>query len=276
LNLRDLAGSVTDSIATVASAIFAYLPNILGSVLLVAVGWVVARLLSRLTRHLASRGMERLARTKAVQDRVARSTSYQSVPEVSARVVFWTVMLFFLAAAIEAVGLPAVSRLIAVATAYLPRILAGILIVFVGLWAGEGLRALLARSARRAGIGQAELLGKAVQVLVLMVTFIIAVDQVGINSTILVIALATVFAATFGAAALAFGLGARATVSNIIAAHYLQNTYRIGDYVRIGPQEGRIIELTNTAVLLEAAEGRTLVPAHRFSEEASILVRDAD
>jgi small-conductance mechanosensitive channel len=272
LNPRDLA----DSVATVASRIFAHLPDILGPVLLVALGWVVARLLRWLTRHLASRAMERLARTKAVQERVARSTSYQSVPEVSARVVFWTVLLFFLAAAIEALGLPAVSRLVAVATAYLPRILAGILIVFVGLWAGEAVRAVLVRNTRRAGIGQAELLGRAVQVLVLALTFIMAVDQVGINSTVLVIALTIVFAATFGAAALAFGLGARATVSNILAAHYLQKTYHTGDYVRIGPQEGRITEITKTAVVLETEQERTLVPAYRFSEEASILLRDTD
>lgn len=274
LNIRELAESVANSIATVASTIFAYLPSILGSVLLVVVGWVVAGLLRRLTRHLASRGMESLARTKAVQERVARSTSYQSVPDVSARVVYWTVLLFFLAAAVEALGLPAVSRMLAIATAYLPRILAGILIVFAGLWAGEALRALLSRSAKRAGIAQAELLGKAVQVLVMLVTVIIAVDQVGINSTVLIITLATVFAATFGAAALAFGLGARATVSNIIAAHYLRNTYHTGDQIRIGGLQGRIVEITTTTVLLESEEGQTLVPAHRFSEEASVLLPD--
>jgi len=274
LNIRELVDSVADSIATGTSAIFAYLPNILGSVVLFVVGWVVAQLLRRLTRHLSSRGMDSLAKTKAVEDRVAQSTSYQSVPEVAARVVFWTVLLFFLAAAIEALGLPAISRVLAVATAYLPRVLAGILIVFVGLWTGEVLRALSRRTAKRAGIQQGDLLGKAVRFLVLMIAVIIAVEQVGIDSTVLVITLATVFAATFGAAALAFGLGARAAVSNIIAVHYLQKAYQAGDHVRIGGQEGRIIEITNTAVLLDGEEGRTLVPAHQFSEEVSLLVRD--
>lgn len=112
--------------------------------------------------------------------------------------------------------------------------------------------------------------------LVLMIAVIIAVEQVGIDSTVLVITLATVFAATFGAAALAFGLGARAAVSNIIAVHYLQKAYQAGDHVRIGGQEGQIIEITNTAVLLDGEEGRTLVPAHQFSEEVSLLVRDGD
>jgi len=38
--------------------------------------------------------------------------------------------------------------------------------------------------------------------------------------------------------------------------------------------EGRIIEITNVAVLLETPEGRTLVPASEFDSRPSVLLRD--
>ncbi len=196
------------------------------------------------------------------------------MPVVVGRVVFWTVLLFFFAAAIEALGLPAVSNVLNVVTAYLPRILLGVLIVFAGLWAGEFVRAFLAQAAAKTGVTQGDLLGRVGQILVVFVAIIIAIDQIGIDSTVLVTMLITVFAVTFGATALAFGLGARVTVANIIAAHYVQKAYRAGDSVKIGDVEGRITEITHTAVLLETPQGRVMVPTRRFSEDVSILLRE--
>ena len=59
---------------------------------------------------------------------------------------------------------------------------------------------------------------------------------------------------------MAFGLGARTAVSNILASYYLQKTYTPGHNVRIGEIEGEIIQITPTAVVLATPEGRTLVP----------------
>ena len=82
--------------------------------------------------------------------------------------------------------------------------------------------------------------------------------------------------AKLGAAALAFGLGAHNTVSNIIAAHYVRKAYRVGDSVRIGKQQGRIIEITQIAVLLDTDEGRVMVPTRQFNEEVSVLLPSGD
>jgi small-conductance mechanosensitive channel len=83
---------------------------------------------------------------------------------------------------------------------------------------------------------------------------------------------AIVFGTAFGGAALAFGLGSGLSASNIISAHYLMKTYRPGQTVRIGGVQGRILEITRTDVILETPEGQVLVPARKFSEEASVLL----
>ncbi len=62
-------------------------------------------------------------------------------------------------------------------------------------------------------------------------------------------------------------------MSNIIAAHYVRKAYRVGDSVRIGDQQGRIAEITNTAVVLETEEGRVMVPTRQFNEQVSVLLR---
>ena len=107
---------------------------------------------------------------------------------------------------------------------------------------------------------------------VIGVTGVVAVDQLGIEVSFLVIAVSIALAASLGAAALAFGLGARTAVSNIIATHYLARTYEVGQRVRVGEHEGRIAEISPTAVILETGEGRVHIPAKEFSEQISTLI----
>lgn len=273
MNSPNWTTTITESVARVASTLYNYVPTILGSLALLVIGWIVAALLRSLTFHISSRAFERLARTRVVQARLQQSRTYRAMPTAISRIVFWGVLLFFFAAAVEVLRLQAVSNVLNVVTAYLPRALLGIVIVFSGLWAGEYVRAALTRTAANVGIAQADAIARVAQALIVFIAIIIAVGQIGIDSTVLVTTLVTVFAATLGAAALAFGLGARGTVSNIIAAHYVRKVYRVGDSVRIGDQQGRIAEITETAVLLETDEGRVMVPTQQFGEQISVLLR---
>jgi small-conductance mechanosensitive channel len=84
--------------------------------------------------------------------------------------------------------------------------------------------------------------------------------------------LAVTVGSTLAAAALAFGLGARASVANIIAARYVAQFCRVGQAVRIDDVEGTVVQLTPTAVVVETPEGRAVVPAGRFHETSSVLL----
>ncbi|HEX6308525.1 MAG TPA: mechanosensitive ion channel domain-containing protein, partial [Longimicrobiales bacterium] len=69
--------------------------------------------------------------------------------------------------------------------------------------------------------------------------------------------------------------GARTAVSNIISSYYVSQTYRVGQSVRVGGIEGRIVQTTPTAVFIATSQGRVMVPAKQFSEEASILLTES-
>lgn len=278
---QNFAAQLSDSIGRVGLKVLDYLPNLFGALALLLIGWLAARLLrvavSKIAKGiLTTLGRQRLASAKAVQTHTQQSKTWQTMPAVVGAIVYWTVLLFFLAAAVEALGLRAVSNFVSLVTAYLPRVLAGILILLVGLWAGEFVRMLLARAAARAELAWGDLLARFVQVMIVLVMAIIAVDELGIESTILTVTFATFFAATFGAAAIAFGLGARSSVSNILASRYVRQAYDIGDVVRVGEHEGTILEITDTAVMLETEQGRVMVPAQRFNEESSLLLKHGE
>jgi small-conductance mechanosensitive channel len=261
-----------NALSAVMQKISSHLPNILSAVALLLVGWLLARLLRRWTAGLAGASLDRLLRTAAARGALEPTGVRRTVPPVIGAAVFWTVMVFAVAAAVEVLGLPAVTNLLGRLAYYIPQVVAAILIVLAGYLAGNLAYGAVSTAAASLQVAYANALGRAVQFTILLVALVIAVDQVGIDSTFLIVTLTIILATTLGGAALAFGLGSGTAVSNIIACYYLTKAYRIGQKVRIAGLEGRIVEIAPTSVVLQTPDGRVFVPAKKFSEETSVLL----
>lgn len=250
----------------------AYLPNAAAALGLVLVGWLVAWLSRAVVVRLLGAVLGLLSRQPAVGSALQRSRLGPGFAALIGRVVYWFVLTLFVAAAIERLELTIAASLVSAFAAFLPRVLVGLVIVFVGIVAGQVAFPAVQRAAAAAGLPQATLLARSVQVILIFFGIVTGADHVGIQSTLLTVVIATAVGAVLGGATLAFGLGSRTVVSNIVAVFYLLKTYRVGQVVRIGEIEGPIVEITETGVLIASAEGRVLVPGSRFSHDTSTLV----
>lgn len=248
-----------------------YLPNVLGAAVLLVLGWLLARLFRALVRRL-SRGVDWLLGNRSVDGAMKRIGVERPASEVIASIVYWAVMLIFITAATETLGLPVIATWIGGLSYYLPRVVVGLMIVFAGLLAGNLAGDAMSRAATAAGVAYASLLGRATHLVIVVIAVVTGVEQLGIDTDFLTASITLGVGAVVGGVALAFGLGARIHVGNLIASHYLRQVYRIGQTVRVAEREGRIIEIGNAAVLLESEEGRVMVPAAAFSERASVLI----
>ena len=73
---------------------------------------------------------------------------------------------------------------------------------------------------------------------------------------------------------IAFGLGARDHVANLIAAHELRGKLEVGQRLTVAGAEGEVSELTSTSVVLISADGRVTIPAKAFSQEIVTVVAE--
>jgi len=89
---------------------------------------------------------------------------------------------------------------------------------------------------------------------------------------LLVVLTAVILGALLGGGALAFSLGARQMVSNLLAAQQLRQHYQVGDHIRIGELDGTVLEITARSVILETEEGRAQVPACQFDEQPCVVL----
>ncbi|KPK36648.1 MAG: hypothetical protein AMJ69_13130 [Gammaproteobacteria bacterium SG8_47] len=252
---QDWLTSLSASLVDVLNSVIVFAPRLLAAVALLLAGWLVARLLRMLiTRLIAS--LDRLWHGFILRSGLEHLQARHPPAKVIGAVVFWLTLLFFLTAATEVLGLGVFVTWLSQVVAYLPVLVAGVLIVLAGFVVSSLVRDLVAATAASAGFAQGDLLGRSAQVVILLVAVVIGVDQIGIDITFLSIMAGIVLAATLGGVALAFGLGARNHVANIIAAHQVRQLYRVGDTIELAGHAGRVAEVTATRVILVTSAGR--------------------
>ncbi len=245
------------------------LPNVFGALLLLLIGWLVAILLRAATARLALLGERARAHISG-----GHGTAHLpgAMAKTFGNVVFWVVILFFITAATQALGLNSFNNWLARIVDYLPTVSVGALIVIAGFLVSKLARELVQTAASGAGERQRVLIGRVVQAAILITSILVGAEQIGIQVTFLVILAATVCISLVGAVALALSLGARDYVANLIGAHHLRHRYSVGQHIRAAGFEGRILELTETAIIMETPEGRVSLPAKIFNEQPIVLV----
>lgn len=267
----DLFAMVADEFGGFQSQAVAFLPRLAAAFLLLAVGLATAAVIRLLVRRTVS-VLDRILPNLHVRSSLRRVGLERPAGEVLATILFWLVLLIFVSSAFDHLGLPVLSTWVQGVVHYLPRVLSALLIGLAGVVAGVFLRDAVTAAAATAGLAYAPVIGRLLMLIVIVISSLIAIDQIGLNVALVANFLIALLAAAFLGAALAFGLGARSIVANILSCHYLRKSLSVGNRVRIGGQDGEIDQITATSVILATGTGRVVIPARLFVEEVTHLV----
>lgn len=246
-----------------------YLPNLVIALTLLLVGLILARLVKWM-----------IIRLSAGLDRMVNVVGFTSIPVlrnwpigvILGWLAFWLLILFFVTAAVESLGLPGLANWLGNLINNLPVYFIAMISVFVGIWVGNYVHNWIMVSANKSARHQAEVLGRTLRAIIIGFAVISALSQIGLDVSLFELILVIMVTAIFAAITLAFGLGAGPTLSNVISGRYLKKTYQIGQRIRINDLEGEILELALTGVILDTESGRTFIPAKLFAENSSVLL----
>jgi hypothetical protein len=256
------------------STIIDHLPNVIGGILLLLAGWLLARFLrmvvTRFIRTLNGLLDKQLQGSNLQFVRISNATE-----KLLGYVVFWSTILVFVTIAVGLVGFSAAAAWLDRLVVFVPSLVSGGLIIVISYILGTIARHLVQHATAAADISRAVLFGQIAQTAFLVIGVIIGLGQIGVDVTFLVILLAIGFAAVLAGFSLAFGLGARTMVQNLIAVRHLRQLVRPGQIVQIGGDRGRLLEFSTTGLVLETADGRKLIPAGLCMEHAfSVITRE--
>jgi hypothetical protein len=236
---------IGDSFQRAMDEFFAFLPNLLGAIVILVIGWIVARLVGRLvTTGLRSVGTDRaLATGTAGQYRERLAPDFQPSSLIG-RIAFWFVLGLAIMLAVSALGIEALSQAVEGVVSYLPNIIAAILILLVAVALAGAVGGLAQRLMGGTMLGK--LVQTTVPVLVVTIALFMALVQLKIAVPIVVATYILVLGAIALGFALAFGLGGRN-----VAERMLENAYVSGQQAM--PQLKRDAELARAQAAVDAA-----------------------
>lgn len=247
------------------------LPRVATAALILLVGWVLATVLRRVVRRILRRLVRRLPPGSTRADWTEAMES-PDTGNVAANGVYWLVLLTAVMVAIDALGLTVVGKWISAFAGYLPRLFIALALLVAGILAGRLARNAVVRAAVRLPSSQGQAFGRLTQISIVAAAALIAADQLGVDVSLLTSIFLIALAGALAGGAIAFGLGSRDLVADILAMHYVQKSHRVGELVRIGSDEGRIVRTTRTTVVLESAEGEVSIPGRDFTSSRCVLL----
>jgi hypothetical protein len=209
---------VTDAWNAFAVKITAFLPALIGAIIIFVAGWIIARLVKfGVERLLKLVRFDKATEKAGVQEFLKKGAIVKTPAEIIGSLVYWFIMILVIIASLDALGLPIVSDLLNSIFLYIPNVVAAIIVLILGFLLGNLLSAVVRTASSNAGLKNAEGLGKLALYAIVFFSGAIALIQLGIGEDIVASAFGLVFGAAALGLALAFGLGGRD-----VAAEYLK------------------------------------------------------
>jgi small-conductance mechanosensitive channel len=254
------------ALADLAARVVAYLPTALLALAILVVGWALARLLAALARRLARRvGLDDVVERSGLAQGLAQAKIARPASDLVALLIFWLVFLACLLLALETLGWTLAILPLQNLISYLPRLLAAILILVVGAWLAQALGKAAQAAVASMGVEFHEGVGRAVQGLLLLVTAVLAVEQLGLNLTFLTDALTNLLTLIVAGLALAFGLGGRDVARNVLAGYYARDQFAPGDALVVDGEVGTLEGIGTVSAEIAIGEEILVIPNIRLA-----------
>jgi len=219
--ISDWGQAMMASLTSALALFFNAVPKLIGFAIIVIVGWMVASLAERgVVALLRMVKFNELALRSGFSDFVKKSGTEGDSSGMIAGIVKWFVRLIALVVAFDALGLPAVSEVLRQLLLWLPNLVVALVVLVVGGLAASVLAKLVRGATAEAGFEKPEFFARISSIAVWAFAIVIAVNQIGVATTLV----NTLFTAVVGALALAlglaFGLGGRETAGEILRGWY--------------------------------------------------------
>jgi hypothetical protein len=203
------------------TAFFAFLPALLGAILLLVLGWFISGLVGQLIeKALRAIGFERAVAETGLGDFLRRSGSRSTGSHIVGQLSKWFLFLIFVQAAANILQMPQVTAIINSIVLFIPRIIVALAIVVVGALLGKFLAGVVCGSVSKLGAGNPNMLAMLTNYAVIGFAVIAALNQLGIATVVVNTLFIGLVASVALAVGLAFGLGGRDVASEMTRSWY--------------------------------------------------------
>lgn len=221
--VRDWGEALMTSATAALALLLGAIPRIIGFLIILLVGWFIAGLIAKGIVFLLRRVNFNEMATRAgisgfIENMGIRCDASGFVGEIAK----WFVRLLTLIVAFDALGLPAVSQVLHQFLLWIPNLIVALVVLVIAGLAANALGSLVRGATAQAGFSNPQFLASVTRTAVWGFGIIIAVNQIGIATSLVNILFMGFVGALALALGLSFGLGGRETAGEIVSEWYRQ------------------------------------------------------
>lgn len=235
------AVNIADSAQEALNSFFAFIPNVLGFLVILLIGWIIAKSIRTVVnKALDGLGVDRKLHESPAGQYVEKVSPGARPSHLIGATAYWFVFLFALSAAIGALKIAALTTFIAQVQAFLPNIIVAILIFVVAAALAGAVAGAVQKLMGDTPTGK--VVTAVVPGLILAIGLFMVLNQLKIAEEIVTITYAALLGMLALAGALAFGLGGRDVASQMLQGAYdagQRNKDQIKQDMRQGRERGR-------------------------------------
>jgi hypothetical protein len=200
-------------------SLIAFIPNLVGCLIILFIGYVIARLVKAgVTKLLEAIGLDRALSGSPAGTYVERVSPGARPSRLVGLVAFWFIFIYAIAAAIGALKIPALTNFMANVQNYLPNVIAAVLILVIGVALAGAVGGFVSRLMGDTPSGR---MARAVgPTLILAIVVFMVLNQLKIAPAIVTSTYIALIGMLAIAGALAFGLGGRELAADIMRDAY--------------------------------------------------------
>ena len=229
--------NILQSLQSAFTTFVSYIPQVIGALLVLLIGYIIARLLrAGITRLLQRVRLDQRLTHGSGGEYVARFSPEGSPSKLVGLVVQYVLMVFVVVSAVGTLNIPAVTGFVNLVLSYLPNVIAALLIFLVAAAVAAAVGGLVHRTMGDTPTGR--VVRSAAPTLVMAIAVFMILNQLGIAETIVTATYIALIGAVALGSALAFGLGGRDAAADLINSGY-RKAQQQSDQIRADLQTGR-------------------------------------
>lgn len=250
-----------DSLAAMGRDVALALPKIIGALIILLVGWLVTKIvLFVLGKILKLAKLDKLSDKINEMDLFGKGDFKINIIKVILGFVKWLLLLVFLIVAADILSWEIISTEIGNLLRYLPRLFSALALMMIGLYIGNFIKTTVKKLFDSLEFGGSNLVSNMLFYIIVIFISITALNQAGIDTTIITNNITLILGSFLFAFALGLGLGSRDIITDLLRSFYTRRTYAVGDKVVIGKNEGTIEAIENNTLTLITKTGKFVIP----------------
>ena len=266
MDLNYILDRLSASFETYLSGIIDALPSLIVGIIVLLIGWLFAKLIRMILKRTVAGRLDQLAQKSGIAN-VLRKVGIHSFGKFVGLLIYAGIMLVFIMAAADIMGMTRVQAGVAAFFAYLPILITAIAIFIGGLWVGDQVSNVITNLTETMGISGGRSMGKVLGGVIVLFISITALNVAGVDTELITSNLQIILAGVLFAFGLAYAYASRNILTNILSSFYGKDRFKPGMRIKVGEDEGVIDRIDSMTVTLRTVKGEVLIPTSRLITE---------